>query len=215
MENIIDGVLRFQREVHPEKAELFAGLAEGQAPSALFIGCADSRVVPEVLTQQGPGSLFVVRNAGNIVPPSSTVPGGVTASIEYAVAVLEVPDIVICGHSGCGAMGAFLRSAEEMEKLPAVSRWLHYADAAREAVEQMGPELTGPERLNALVRQNVLAQLANLVTHLVVAEAIGRQKLRLHGWVYDIATGGVDTYDVRKQAFVPLGADAGVSATRV
>src|SRR5579871_3384775 len=134
MDHIIDGVLRFQSEVYPNNKALFHELSLGQQPSVLFIGCADSRVVPEMLTQQGPGSLFVVRNAGNIVPPSSTEPGGVTASIEYAVAVLGIPDIVICGHSGCGAMTAILRGGEQLEKLPAVARWLHYADAARDAV---------------------------------------------------------------------------------
>lgn len=215
MEHIIDGVLRFQREVYRNREALFHEMALGQAPAAMFIGCADSRIVPEMLTQQGPGSLFVVRNAGNIVPPSSTEPGGVTASIEYAVAVLGVPDIVLCGHSGCGAMTAILRGREQMEKLPAVARWLHYADAARDVVAATRAGDSEEDRLNALVHENVLAQLDHLLTHPVVSEAIHRKQLRLHGWVYDIASGGVETYDARVGRFVAIGEDHFANATPV
>jgi carbonic anhydrase len=216
MEHIVDGVLRFQREVYPNHDALFSELALAQSPLAMFIGCADSRIVPEMLTDQGPGSLFVVRTAGNIVPPQSNEPGGVTASIEYAVAVLGIPDIVICGHSGCGAMTAVLRGAEQLEKLPAVARWLHYADAARDAIAQeFGNDAGVSEetKLNALVRENVLAQLDNILTHPVVAAAVERKQLRLHGWVYDIGSGRVDTYDARVRRFVPLSGDPFVSAT--
>jgi carbonic anhydrase len=218
MDHIIDGVLRFQREVHPTRARLFEDLAQGQSPSAMFIGCADSRIVPEVLTQQGPGSLFVVRNAGNIVPPNSTVPGGVTASIEYAVAVLGIRDIVICGHSGCGAMSAILQSVENgdaLEKLPAVARWLHYADAARDAVTASHRSATPEEKLNALVRENVRVQLENLLTQPTVADAIAKRHLHLHGWVYDIGSGTVDTYDARIGKFTPLSHDSFARATPV
>jgi carbonic anhydrase len=156
-----------------------------------------------------------VRNAGNIVPPHSNEPGGVSASIEYAVAVLGIPDIVICGHSGCGAMTAILRGAEQMEKLPAVARWLHYADAARIAVarEFANSPATEEEKLNALVHENVLAQLDNLLTHPTVAAAVEKTQLRLHGWVYDIGSGRVDTYDARVGKFVPIGGDSFANAT--
>lgn len=205
IDRVIDGVLRFQREVFPQDEQWYRELALGQNPSALFIGCSDSRVVPEVLTQQGPGSLFVVRNAGNIVPPYGPEPGGVTASIEFAVAVLEVPDIVICGHTGCGAMKAIQSGTEALEKLPAVARWLHYADAARDAV---AAELKGapPEvYLDGLVHENVLAQLANLLTHPTVRKAVEAKKIRVHGWVYNMEGGGVDTYDAERAQFVPVG----------
>ena len=213
MDEIIDGVLRFQREVHPQRQAHFQELALGQSPLAMFIGCADSRIVPEVLTQQGPGSLFVVRNAGNIVPPHSPMPGGVTASIEYAVAVLGIPDIVICGHSGCGAMTAILRAGEQLEQLPAVARWLHYADAARDAVVAKHGGASEQEKLEALVRENVLAQLAHLATHPSVAKALGAKRLRLHGWVYDIGPGSVSTYDARVGRFVAISEDPFVHAT--
>ena len=203
MERIIDGVLKFQREVYPNRKALFHELAASQAPAALFIGCSDSRVVPELFTQQGPGDLFVVRNAGNIVPPYGPAPGGVTASIEYAVSVLGVPDIVICGHSGCGAMTALLNGVEKLDQLPAVAQWLHYADDARKAINPAA-SADPAEQLSAVIRENVLVQLANLLTHPVVAEAIKAKQLRLHGWVYDIVSGGVVTYDAQTAQFVPI-----------
>jgi len=213
MEHIIDGVLRFQREVHPNSAALYRQLAIAQSPQAMFIGCADSRVVPEIFTGQDPGSLFVVRNAGNIVPPSSTEPGGVTASIEYAVSVLGIPDIIVCGHSGCGAMTAILNGAQNLTKLPAVARWLHYADSALAAVDADHAEAPPEARLDALVHENVLTQLDNLLTHKVVAEAVHNKQLRVHGWVFDIGSGRVDNYDARIQKFVPLTAESFADAT--
>jgi carbonic anhydrase len=223
MEHIIDGVLRFQREVHRNQEALFHSLALGQTPSAMFIGCADSRIIPELLTGQGPGELFVVRNAGNIVPPHSPEPGGVTASIEYAVAVLGIQDIVICGHSGCGAMTAILRGSGQLEHLPAVARWLHYADHARDAVHAQFAcahegtnevtAATEEQRLNALVHENVLAQLDNILTHPPVMKAVEKKQLRLHGWVYDIGSGSVDTYDARVRKFMPLSSDPFANAT--
>jgi len=213
MEHIIDGILRFQREVHPNHAALYRQLAIAQSPQAMFIGCADSRVVPEIFTGQDPGSLFVVRNAGNIVPPSSTEPGGVTASIEYAVSVLGIPDIIICGHSSCGAMTAILNGAQNLTKLPAVARWLHYADSALEAVDADHPDAPAEARLDALVHENVLTQLDNLLTHPVVADAIRNKQLRVHGWVFDIGSGRVDNYDARIGKFVPLTAETFADAT--
>lgn len=204
MRRIIDGVLKFQREVYPNQKALFQQLSNAQRPQTMFIGCSDSRVVPELLTQQGPGDLFVVRNAGNIVPPFAVAPGGVSASIEYAVAVLGVADIVICGHSGCGAMTAILRGGEQLKALPAVAKWLHFADAAREAVASRHSADDDDTRLHALVRENVLAQLDNLLTHPVVADAVQAKEVRLHGWVFEIATAEVVTYDAEAEEFVPL-----------
>ncbi len=203
MDHIIDGVLKFQREVHPNREALFHDLALGQSPQALFIGCADSRVVPEMLTQQGPGSLFVLRNAGNIVPPASTAPGGVTAGIEYAVSVLGVPNVIICGHSSCGAMTAILSGNQQLEKLPAVARWLHYADAARDAIATRS-YASDEAKLNALIRENVITQLDNLLTHAPVARAVKDKQLRLHGWVFDIGVGEITTYDASASRFVPI-----------
>lgn len=213
MEHIIDGVLRFQREVRPNNEALYRSLAISQSPQAMFVGCADSRIVPEIFTDQEPGSLFVVRNAGNIIPPSSTIPGGVTASIEYAVAVLGIPDIIVCGHSGCGAMTAILNGKEKLAKLPAVARWLNYADAAMASIDADHPSDSFEARLSALIYENVLTQLDNLLTHPSVADAILNKQLRIHGWVYDIGSGKVDNYDARIQKFVPLTAESFADAT--
>jgi len=213
-EHFINGVLRFQREVFPNEKALYRELSISQAPQTMFIGCADSRVVPELLTQQGPGGLFTVRNAGNIIPPYGPDPGGVTASIEYGVSVLGVPDIVVCGHSGCGAMTALMNGVEKLEALPSVARWLHYADGALQSLQ--GEEFADEgERLNAIVHENVLTQLDNLITHPVVKKAIDAGQIRLHGWVFDIGTGGVETYDAQDKKFVPLNQSPFSNATPV
>jgi carbonic anhydrase len=201
---IIDGVLKFQRDVYPSQKALFQQLSNSQRPQAMFIGCSDSRVVPELFTQQGPGDLFVVRNAGNIVPPHPVAPGGVSASIEYAVAVLGIPDIVVCGHSGCGAMTALLSGGEQLQTLPQVARWLSFADAAKKTVTEQHATADHGKQLEALVQENVLAQLVNLLTHPTVANAVQAKQVRLHGWVFDIATASVTTYDAEAGDFVPL-----------
>ncbi|MFJ8547386.1 carbonic anhydrase [Streptomyces sp. NPDC093586] len=183
MQDLADGVARFQRDVFPAKAELFARLATHHTPHTLFIGCSDARVVPELITGTEPGDLFVVRTAGNLVPAYTPEADGITASIEYAVAALGVKDIVVCGHSACGAMTA-LAEGHDLSGAPAVATWLRHADAsvARTVADGDVP---------ALVRQNVLAQLANLATHPSVAKALAQGKLSLHGWVFDIPTGRV------------------------
>ncbi len=211
MQKIIDGFLKFQRDVFPNSTGLFKQLAEQQNPKALFVTCSDSRVVPELLTQQQPGDLFVIRNAGNIVPPYGPEPGGVTATVEYAVSVLQVTDIVICGHSNCGAMAA-IASGQNLDHLPAVNHWLRYADAAKAIVSQRNPK-ESRQRIACLVKENVLAQLMNIRTHPTVALGLSENRLNLHGWVYDIETGIIDTFDSRTKTFVPLATNQHVSAT--
>ncbi|MGV2920440.1 carbonic anhydrase [Streptomyces alfalfae] len=183
MQDLTDGVARFQRDVFPAKAELFAHLATHHAPHTLFIGCSDARVVPELITGTEPGDLFVIRTAGNLVPAYAPGADGITASVEYAVAALGVRDIVVCGHSACGAMTA-LAEDHDLGGAPAVATWLRHADTsvARTAADGDVP---------ALVRQNVLAQLTNLATHPSVARALAQGKVTLHGWVFDIPTGRV------------------------
>lgn len=204
MKQIIDGIQKFQRDIYPEQKARYRELVNGQHPHALFIGCSDSRVVPELFMQQGPGDLFVARNVGNIVPPYTVDPSGVSSSIEYAVAVLKVPDVIICGHSGCGAMTAVLNGKEKLQALPETARWLSFSDAAEQVVAEHYARKSNQEKLNALVQENVLAQLRNLLTHPSVASAIQEKKVRLHGWVFDIATASVTAYDADADAFVPL-----------
>ncbi|MCT9087997.1 carbonic anhydrase [Streptomyces sp. ASQP_92] len=180
---LAEGVERFRRGVFPARADLFTRLATTHRPATLFIGCSDARVVPELITQSEPGELFVIRTAGNLVPAHAPGADGVAASIEYAVAVLGVGDIVVCGHSACGAMTA-LAERHDLSAAPAVAAWLRHADAA--------PAHSDTADLAALVRGNVRAQLANLATHPSVARAVAGQRLTLHGWVYDIPTGAVE-----------------------
>ncbi|MDX3605349.1 MULTISPECIES: carbonic anhydrase [Streptomyces] len=183
MQDLTEGVARFQRDVFPAKAELFARLATRHTPHTLFISCSDARVVPELITGTEPGDLFVIRTAGNLVPAYSPEADGIAASIEYAVAALGVDDIVVCGHSACGAMTA-LAENHDLSGAPAVATWLRHADASVARTSADGD-------LSTLVRQNVLAQLANLVTHPSVAHALAQSKVALHGWVFDIPTGRV------------------------
>ncbi|MEU4301721.1 carbonate dehydratase [Kitasatospora aureofaciens] len=184
MRDFAQGIARFQQDVFPAKEELFTRLAVRHAPHTLFIGCSDARVVPELITGAEPGELFVIRTAGNLVPAYTPGADGVTASIEYAVAALGVRDIVVCGHSACGAMTA-LAHGHDLSGAPAVADWLRLADAsvARTAT---------PGDVPALVRHNVLAQLANLATHPSVARALAERTVTLRGWVFDIATGRVE-----------------------
>ncbi|AUG00869.1 MULTISPECIES: carbonic anhydrase [Pseudomonas] len=202
MRHIIDGFLKFQREAFPKRSELFKQLATTQNPGTLFVTCSDSRVVPELLTQQEPGDLFVIRNAGNIVPSYGPEPGGVSATVEYAVAVLGVSDIVICGHSDCGAMTA-ISTCKCLDHLPAVANWLRHAESAK-VVNAARSHASDEARLDALVRENVIAQLANLKTHPAVALALEQGRLNLHGWVYDIASGAIAALDGPSQGFVSL-----------
>ncbi len=188
--HLSEGIARFQREVLPAKAGLFARLATSHQPGTLFIGCSDARVVPELVTQTEPGELFVIRTAGNLVPAYAPGTDGTAASIEYAVAVLGVADIVVCGHSGCGAMTALVEG-HDLRGAPAVAGWLRHADAAQ-ARTAAADRPAGQDRVAALVRANVAAQLTNLATHPSVGRALAADAVRLHGWVFDIATGAVE-----------------------
>jgi carbonic anhydrase len=202
MKALIDGFIKFQKEVFPQRTDLFKYLATTQTPETLFITCSDSRVIPEMLTQQEPGELFVIRNAGNIVPSYGPQPGGVTATVEYAVAVLGVSDIVICGHSDCGAMTA-VSSGKSLNHLPAVAAWMSYAESAK-VINASRTHANDKERVCSMVRENVIAQLSNLRTHPSVRLAIEQKKLNLHGWVYDIETGSIEALDGRTSKFVSL-----------
>ncbi|MBH1934365.1 carbonic anhydrase [Streptomyces sp. AV19] len=186
MTDLAEGLARFQRDVFPAKEDLFAHLATHHTPHTLYIGCSDARVVPELITGCEPGDLFVIRTAGNLVPAYAPGANGVTASIEYAVTVLGVTEIVVCGHSACGAMTA-LAEGHDLSAAPVVAGWLRHADAA--------VARTPAGDVAALVRHNVLAQLTNLATHPSVARALAERKVTLRGWVFDIATGGVEELD--------------------
>ncbi|WP_068053025.1 carbonic anhydrase [Nocardia xishanensis] len=190
MHDLAAGVASFQRDVFPAKAELFARLATRHRPETLYIGCSDARVVPELVTNSEPGELFVIRTAGNLVPAYPDT-DGVTASIEYAVAVLGVSRIVVCGHSGCGAMTA-LAEGRELSATPMLAEWLRHAGSAASGVS-----------VATLVRANVLAQLADLTGHPSVARAVTAGDLTVEGWVFDIGTGAITVLDGSDTDSVP------------
>ncbi|SMO44148.1 carbonic anhydrase [Paracoccus laeviglucosivorans] len=203
MPDLMKGITSFRGDVFPQQAALYRQLAhEGQNPQALMISCADSRVMPEAITQSGPGELFVCRNAGNIVPPFSTMNGGVSSAIEYAVLALGVRDIIVCGHSECGAMKG-LCCPHLLEPMPNVAAWLRHSHAAHSVVTQAYPQgLTEPELIRAVALENVLVQLDHLRTHPSVAAKLAQGEITLHGWFFDIETGGVLVYDGEKRGFV-------------
>jgi carbonic anhydrase len=195
MNELIGRVFDFQKNVFPQKSALYQNLAaNGQSPKALIISCSDSRVVPEEILQAAPGDLFVCRNAGNIVPPFSNANGGVTSTVEFAVMVLGVRDIIICGHSDCGAMKALMKPGS-LESMPNVAAWLRHSDAAFSVVRDGYPELSGPEQARAAALENVVVQLAHLRTHPSVASGIARGEIALHGWFFDIHHGVVLALD--------------------
>lgn len=208
MNELIGRVFSFEKTIFPNSGELFAKLSsQGQAPKALMISCADSRVVPEQILQAEPGELFVCRNAGNIVPPYATMNGGVSSTVEYAVMALGVRDIIVCGHSDCGAMKG-MSNPEALTSMPNVAAWLRHGAAAASVVDHCCPTLEGPERVRALTLENVIAQLAHLRTHPSVASAIAKGEMALHGWFVDIAAGQVLGLDGETGQFVPLREDA-------
>ncbi len=214
MQKLVAGIHQFQNDIFSSKQRLFERLVEGQRPLALFITCSDSRIDPSLLTQTEPGELFILRNAGNIVPPYGTFHGGEAATIEFAVAALKVKDIVICGHSYCGAMSGLL-NAEKLNDLPAVRNWLSYADSTRRIMQENYDHLTAAsDRLTATVEENVLVQLENLRTHPVVAAALARKEINLHGWVYKFETGQVFTYSADSEQYVPLEGTLAVPADK-
>ena len=208
MKRLIRGFEHFRRQVFPHQRELFKKLASGQSPSTMFITCADSRVMPELMFTTQPGELFVYRNIGNIVPPYAQHVSGVVAAIEYAVKVLKVEHIVICGHSDCGAMKA-LRKLDLVRGMPSVAAWLKHADVARYVVEQNSAELSDADCLSCLTRENVVGQLEHLRTLPVVAAALASGHLSIHGWVYDIEHAGLQAFDAQRGRFVEIepGAD--------
>lgn len=206
MKKLIEGIQQFQKDSFRAKQSLFEQLAHGQQPLALFITCSDSRIDPNLLTNTEPGELFVLRNAGNIVPFYGAVRGGEAATIEYAVNVLKVDDIIICGHSHCGAMAGRLAPAS-LGGLPAVRDWLVHAEDSRYVVpESYGHISDDPDPLTIAVEKNVLVQVDQLRTHPSVAAAISRDELELHAWVYQFETGKVFAYDYEKERFLPIDA---------
>jgi len=198
MKNLLPGLRKFNQDVFPQKQELFESLAQGQSPHTLMIACSDSRIDPNLVTQTQPGEIFIIRNAGNIIPPYGAANSGEEATIEFAVAGLKVRNIVVCGHSKCGAMAA-LAQQPNMDKLPALKRWLGHAAATRRRLED-SPRLND---LTEVVGENVLVQIDNLRTHPAVSAALSLGKLKIYAWVYNFENGEVFVYDTEHKEYIP------------
>lgn len=204
MQKLLEGIHHFQSNVFSSHQELFRRLAAGQRPEALFITCSDSRINLNLLTQADPGDLFILRNAGNLVPAYDAVGGGgERATVEFALVALRVRDIIVCGHSHCGAMKALLEP-QKLSGLPAMADWLAHAEPTRLLMQDKYRHLEGEALHMATIEENVLAQVENLRTHPAVADGLVAGDLKLHGWVYQIETGRVLAYDPAYGQFVPL-----------
>jgi carbonic anhydrase len=203
VQKLVEGIHHFRSNYFAENQRLFEHLADhGQAPETLFITCSDSRVVPNLITTAAPGELFIVRNVGNIVPAVGRgMIGGVAAAIEYAVEVLEVQNIVVCGHTQCGAIDAIL-DPSRVRHLGYVSRWLRESEAIPNLLRDKYAHLIGEGRLVAAAEENVLVQLENLRSYPFVSERLEAGKLKLAGWVFKIATAQVFGYDPVQEQFV-------------
>ena len=215
MQRLAKGIHRFRSEFFGSRRALFEQLAsDGQRPETLFITCSDSRVVPTLITSAAPGELFIVRNVGNIVPAVNRgVIGGVAAAIQYAVEVLNVAAVVVCGHTQCGAIDAIVHP-ERMRHLGFVSRWLEEAGEIPRLLDERYGELDTEQRMNAAVQENVLVQLENLRTYDFVDRRLEKGELHIMGWVYRIATGDVFEYEPTSQQFLAIGGESDAPLTR-
>jgi carbonic anhydrase len=211
MQKLIDGIHQFQSSIFGQHRELFQRLADGQTPETLFITCSDSRINPNLITQTEPGDLFILRNAGNIIPPYGAAHGGEEATVEFAISALGVKEIVLCGHSHCGAIKGLLHP-ETLSEMPSVKTWLGHAEATRRIVAEKYADRKGAAQLTTAIEENVLVQLENLRTHPAVAARLASGKLRLYGWVYKLETGEIYSYDPAKGQFALVNEASGVPA---
>jgi len=203
MRKLIQGIVDFRKGMTEESRLLFAKLALGQKPDVLFIACSDSRVVPNLFASTNPGDLFVLRNMGNLVPPIdlSSEESSVPAAIEFAVCVLQVPDIVVCGHSECGAMQALVQGIDTVS-CPHLKSWLKYGEASLEKVRKgfsLNPYLS---EHNQISQVNVLEQMKHIASYPSVRERLEKKQLRIHGWWFDIAHADVYCYESSVNQFV-------------
>jgi carbonic anhydrase len=196
IKRIIEGLNEFHDNYFITHRELFEQLSHEQNPEVLFITCSDSRIDPCLITQSQPGELFVIRNVGNIIPAYGTPNSGEGAGIEYAVQGLGIKDIVICGHSHCGAMKGLLQIGNLTQQMPLVYDWLrHYGEATRRLVLDNYKNYPSDKLLKITIEQNVLTQIENLETYPIIRSRLHSGQLTLHAWIYEIETGEVFAYD--------------------
>jgi carbonic anhydrase len=202
MLKLMTGLHHFQSYVFDSHRELFERLAQGQNPDALFVTCSDSRINPNLITNTEPGDLFILRNAGNIIPPYGATNGGEGATIEFAVTALGVKDIIVCGHTSCGAIKGLL-NPDQLDSLPLVKAWLGHAASTHRIVKENYGDRTEEEQWNVAIQENVLVQIQNLRTYPCIASGLARGQVRLHGWTYKFQTGEVFAFSSQEGQFLP------------
>ncbi|HEY4309024.1 MAG TPA: carbonic anhydrase [Pirellulales bacterium] len=201
---LINGIRRFQREVFVPQRKFFQELAQGQQPSAMVITCSDARIDPALLMQTRPGELFVARNVGNVVPVYDRLrPDAIAAAVEFAVVGLQVQQIIVLGHSQCGAATTYLDDRTG-PRFPIMRRWLRHMKPLRNADLPPAHETAG-ERLDAFIRHNAIVQRDHLLSHPAVLDAVSRRGLELHAWVYELQSGRVLAHDAALDEYVALG----------
>lgn len=202
MKKLIRGLDKFKQSYVASHYDLLEQLSHGQKPRVLFICCSDSRVDPALITQTDIGELFVIRNAGNIIPPYGAANGGEGGTVEYALQGLDIRQIIVCGHSHCGAMKGLLKLNKLQADMPLVYDWLKHAESTRRLVHDTYPHCQGEELVETLVAENVLVQIDNLKTYPVVRSRLHQGKLKIYGWIYNIENGEVLAYNEAKHAYI-------------
>jgi carbonic anhydrase len=203
VKKLIRGLDKFRQTYVSSHQELLEQLSHGQKPRVLFIACSDSRVDPNLITNTDIGELFVIRNAGNIIPPYGAANGGEGGTIEYAISALGIEQVVICGHSNCGAMKGLLKLNKLQKDMPLVYDWLKHAESTRRLVMENYPHYEGKDLMEILVAENVLIQIENLKTYPIVRARLHQGRLKIYAWVYNIETGDVLAYDARTHTYIP------------
>jgi len=203
MDRLYKGIHKFQESYFKKQEEFFRRLSKEQKPDILFITCADSRIDPTLVTQSKPGELFIVRNVGNIIPPFEAIKdkNSVAAALEFAVLTLKVTDIIVCGHSNCGAMGMLYEDEQVLNHLPHVKEWLELSTPVRDIVLKHYGTATEEIRQRVTEEENILFQLHNIQTYPFVKKALDERTVYLHGWYYNIGTGSIYSYNTEEDVF--------------
>ncbi|MDO8785413.1 MAG: carbonic anhydrase [Syntrophales bacterium] len=207
MEKLYKGIHMFQQTFFKKEEEFFRRLSKRQTPEVLFITCADARLDPNLITQSKPGELFIMRNVGNIIPPQDALKykSSVAAGLEFAVLGLKVTDIIVCGHSNCGAIELLSNDLKQLDGMPHLWEWLQFAAPAKNMSDSYCSQETPDCASRIMEKENVLVQLRNIQTYPFVAESLKGGTLFLHGWHYDIGAGEIFAYNPATDVFERIG----------
>jgi len=203
MERLFKGIQKFQQLHYNKEKDFYTKIAKGQSPDVLFFTCSDSRVDPNLITQSRPGELFVVKNVGNIVPPCDSMRKKTctAAAIEFALLVLKVTDIVVCGHSDCGAMKALYYEEKDFCEMPNLKDWVDTASDVKEKAMECNQNPSYKARIEMTEKQYIIQQLDNLKTYSLVSDALKAEKLNIHGWYFEIGSGAIHAYNKKTHLF--------------